>query len=84
LRRSSSARLTHYRVDETHANAYTTWRHLGSPATPTPEQYAALEASSALATLEGAPPVVSIAAGSARIEFSLPRHAVSLLVLGER
>jgi xylan 1,4-beta-xylosidase len=78
---SSSARLTHYRVDETHGNAYTTWRQLGSPADPTPQQYATLEASSALATLEGAPPTVALDAGTARVEFALPRHAVSLLVL---
>ncbi|MEY2930358.1 MAG: hypothetical protein RL033_1107 [Pseudomonadota bacterium] len=81
---SSSARLTHYRVDETHGNAYTTWVQLGSPAAPTPQQYATLEASSALATLEGAPPNVAIDAGTARIEFALPRHAVSLLVLDAR
>lgn len=75
------ARLTHYRVDQTHSNVYRTWLLLGSPASPSPQQAAALEAASALATLEGAPPAVAIDGGSARVEFSLPRHAVSLLVL---
>jgi len=77
------AQLRHYRVDETHSNVYTTWRGLGSPASPSSEQYAVLEAASALAPLEGAPSVVEVDAGSARVEFALPRHAVSLLVLDD-
>jgi xylan 1,4-beta-xylosidase len=80
---ATRAQLAHYRVDETHSNVYTAWRRLGSPASPSSEQYAALEAASALAVLEGAPPVVVIEAGRARVEFSLPRHAVSLLVIGD-
>jgi xylan 1,4-beta-xylosidase len=77
------ARLTHYRVDATHANVYATWQRLGSPASPSAEQYAVLEAASALATLEGAPPSVALDAGTARLEFALPRHGVSLLVLDD-
>jgi xylan 1,4-beta-xylosidase len=75
------ARLTHYRVDAAHANVFGAWQRLGSPASPSAEQYAALEAASALAPLEGAPPSVALDAGTARLEFTLPRHAVSLLVL---
>jgi xylan 1,4-beta-xylosidase len=75
------ARLTHYRVDETHSNVYAVWRQLGSPPSPSAEQYATLEAASALAQLEGAPGSVPVAAGRASLEFALPRHAVSLLVL---
>jgi xylan 1,4-beta-xylosidase len=77
------ARLTHYRVDDRHGNAYTTWRELGSPAAPNPEQYAALVRASALATLETAPPSVPIEAGTASVEFALGRHAVSLLVFSD-
>jgi xylan 1,4-beta-xylosidase len=80
---ASSARLRHYRVDHTHSNVYTTWRNLGSPASPSAEQFATLEAASALAPLQGAPSSVAIDRGNAQLEFSLPRHAVSLLVLDE-
>jgi xylan 1,4-beta-xylosidase len=76
-----AARLTHYRVDETHGNVYGAWRRLGSPAAPSAAQYAELEAASALGQLEGVPATVAIEAGTAHLEFALPRHAVSLLVL---
>ena len=77
----SRARLTHYRVDASHGDVYTAWRRLGSPASPNAEQYAALEAASALARVEDAPPSVPVQAGAATLEFGLPRHAVSLLLL---
>jgi xylan 1,4-beta-xylosidase len=60
---------------------HTLWRRLGSPASPSADQYAALEAASALGQLEGTPPSVPLDAGRVRLEFELPRHAVSLLVL---
>jgi xylan 1,4-beta-xylosidase len=78
---TSRARLTHYRVDATHGNVYAAWRQLGSPASLNAEQYAALEAASALAQVEGAPSSIPVEAGQIRVELALPRHAVSLLVL---
>jgi xylan 1,4-beta-xylosidase len=80
---AGQARLTHYRVDAAHANVFGAWQRLGSPPSPSAEQYAALEAASALATLEGAPASVALDAGTARLEFALPRHAVSLVVLDD-
>jgi xylan 1,4-beta-xylosidase len=76
-----SVRLTHFRVDEHHGNAYSAWRRMGSPVAPTREQYAALEAASRLTRLDGAPAVVPIASGTATLNFQLPRQAVSLVVL---
>jgi xylan 1,4-beta-xylosidase len=76
-----SVRLTHFRVDEHHGNAYSAWRRMGSPVAPTREQYAALEAASRLTRLDGAPAVVPIASGTATLKFQLPRQAVSLVVL---
>jgi xylan 1,4-beta-xylosidase len=35
--------LQHYRIDETHSNSYTVWNKLGSPQSPTAEQYAQLK-----------------------------------------
>jgi xylan 1,4-beta-xylosidase len=74
------ARLTHYRVDTTHSNAYTAWLKLGSPQNPTAAQTAQLKAAMALETL--APPaLVAAVNGVVAQSFDLPRHGVSLIVL---
>ena len=75
------ASLQHYRIDAAHSNAYTAWRRMGSPAAPTPAQYARLEEASALALLDGAPSSVEVSGGAASLRFTLPRQAVSLLVV---
>jgi xylan 1,4-beta-xylosidase len=36
--------VRHYRIDESHSNAWTAWKGMGSPQHPTPEQYVRLEA----------------------------------------
>jgi xylan 1,4-beta-xylosidase len=72
--------LEHFRIDEFHSNAFATWRRQGSPARPTAEQYRELEQSSNLALL-GSPQWVRSAGGELTVRFSLPRQAVSLLVL---
>jgi xylan 1,4-beta-xylosidase len=72
------AMLRHYRIDQSHSNAYSLWKQLGSPQTPTPEQYAALEAAGQLQLLES-PRWIRTAGGAAEVEFSLPRQAVSLV-----
>ena len=40
--------LEHFRIDDTHSNAYTVWMAMGSPQEPTPEQYAQLKAAGQL------------------------------------
>jgi xylan 1,4-beta-xylosidase len=70
--------VEHYRIDETHSNAYTAWKQMGSPQNPTPEQYAELEAAGQLQLLDS-PRWVSVAQGASSLEFALPRHAVSLV-----
>jgi xylan 1,4-beta-xylosidase len=77
---AKQARLTHYRIDATHSNAFAAWQRLGSPPAPTPEQYAQLEKAGRLETLE-APATVRIEQGATTLKFDLPRQAVSLLVL---
>ena len=74
------ARLQHYRIDADHSNAYAVWQRLGSPQSPSPEQYAQLEAASELASVSG-PSSVGIENGRATLAFTLPRQAVSLLIL---
>lgn len=75
-----TARVSHYRVDAEHSNAYTAWQRMGSPAAPTPEQYRQLEQAAALALLP-APAAVRVRDAQARLQLTLPRQAVSLLVL---
>jgi xylan 1,4-beta-xylosidase len=77
----TSAKVTHYRIDETHSNAYTAWKKMGSPDKPTPDQYAQLEKAGQLETLETAAPTVAVSHGAAQLNFTLPRESVSLVVL---
>jgi xylan 1,4-beta-xylosidase len=77
---TGSARLTHHRIDENHSNAWTVWKGMGSPQSPTREQIVMLERASRLATLSG-PRRVRVDAGVAKLQFTLPRQGVSLLVL---
>jgi xylan 1,4-beta-xylosidase len=70
----------HYRIDQTHSNAYTVWKTLGMPQMPTPEQYAALESAGRLQLLD-APQWIESRAGEVRMAFALPRQGVSLVEL---
>ena len=70
--------LRHYRIDETHSNAWTAWKKMGSPQQPSAEQYAALEAAGQLQELDSAH-WVDVRSGSARVEFGLPLQGVSLI-----
>ncbi len=72
--------LQHFRIDQNHSNAYETWKRLGSPARPTPEQYDELERSSQLSLL-GSPEWARPNNGALTVRFSLPRQGVSLIAL---
>jgi len=73
-------RLEHYRIDVDHSNAYTAWLRMGSPQRPTPEQVAQLEKAGQLQRM-GDPQTLRIENGTVVVRFSLPRQAVSLLVV---
>jgi len=77
---ASDAKLTHYRVDEHHSNAYDEWRRLGSPDAPNERQYRQLQEASNLAKLTGAPDGASVVNGATVLHFTLPRQAVSLVM----
>jgi xylan 1,4-beta-xylosidase len=77
---TGEARLTHYRIDESHSNAYALWKRMGSPIAPSAEQYAQLLAAGQLARMEG-PATLRVEKGQASLRFALPRQAVSLVVL---
>jgi xylan 1,4-beta-xylosidase len=72
--------LHHHRIDETHSNAWTAWKIMGSPQHPTPEQYTALEAAGQLQQF-GSPRWMEVRGGAAKLTITLPRQAVSLLEL---
>ena len=72
--------LEHYRIDETHSNAYTAWKKMGSPQSPTSEQHAQLKAAGQLQLLTS-PVWLDVDNGKVTLETSLPRQAVSLLRL---
>jgi xylan 1,4-beta-xylosidase len=72
--------VRHYRIDETHSNAWTVWKAMGSPQQPAPEQFATLEAAGQL-QLADSPRWVDVRTGATKLEFSLPRQGVSLMEL---
>jgi len=72
--------LTEWRVDDTHSNAHTAWKNMGSPKPPTVQQKAQIEAASELAVLRSGIDV-SAKDGAAAIKLTLPREAVSLIEL---
>jgi len=72
--------LEHYRIDERHSNSYTVWKQMGSPQTPTAEQYARLKAAGQLELLTS-PEWMDVRDGKVPVEMDLPRQATSLLKL---
>ncbi|MEY4385033.1 MAG: hypothetical protein RLY20_316, partial [Verrucomicrobiota bacterium] len=77
---AKSAKLTHYRIDVKHSNAFEEWKRLGSPQQPNAQQLKQLEAAAQLATAEK-PQMFRFKGGYATLKLTLPRQGVSLLVL---
>ena len=76
---ASGGRVTHYRIDEAHSNAYGEWKRMGSPIAPNDAQYARLLEASKLTTVEQSAPRPTN--GGSELTFRLPRQGVSLVVL---
>ena len=74
------ALVQHFRIDRDHSNAFTLWKSMGSPRTPTTEQYTALEAAGQLQMVDS-PRWVTAAKGAVNLQFTLPRQGVSLVKL---
>ena len=72
--------LEHFRIDDTHSNAYTVWLAMGSPQNPTPDQYAQLKSAGQLQTLTS-PEWLDVTSGAITVTTTLPREATSLLHL---
>ncbi len=77
---AKKVKLTHYRIDNEHSNAYEVWKKMGSPQNPTPVQYIALEKDGQLQPLEK-PKNLKTKNGTLNINFDLPRQGVSLVRL---
>ena len=72
------ALLQHFRIDSTHSNAFTAWKQMGSPQSPTPDQYTQLESAGQLQLLTS-PEWIRIDGGTVHLKFDLPRQGLSLL-----
>lgn len=72
--------VEHFRIDSIHSNAFSAWKNMGSPQSPSPEQYAELERAGQLQLLTS-PEWIPIRSGSAKLKFLLPRQAMSLVRL---
>ena len=72
-------RLSHYRIDETHSNAYSVWKSLGKPLIPNNDQMNQIRSREGLELLE---PVSTIRPSNNNfsIPLVLPHHSVSLLI----
>ena len=76
-----AAQLSHYRIDESHSNAYSTWLAMGSPQEPTERQYEDLVKAGELEMLHATTEVQVEDGAMVGLQFQLPIHAVSMLVL---
>ncbi len=72
--------LTHFRIDDTHSNAFALWRLMGAPPQPTDAQKKQIEEAGQLALLSP-PEDVTLENGTLRLSFPLPRQGVSLLMV---
>jgi xylan 1,4-beta-xylosidase len=68
----------HFRIDAHHSNAFTAWKEMGSPQSPSPAQYEQLEAAGQLQLLNS-PAWISITQGAGHLQFALPRQGLSLI-----
>ncbi len=72
--------VENYRIDQTHSNAYTAWKQMGSPQDPTPAQYAKLRSEEGLQLLTS-PEWAGVKDGAVHVSAQMPPESVSLLAL---
>jgi len=72
------ARLEHFRIDEHHSNAFSAWKEMGSPQSPSPEQYDRFQRAGQLELLSS-PAWIPIQGGVVHVQFTLPRQGLSLV-----
>lgn len=72
--------VDHFRIDQDHSNAYTTWKQMGSPVSLSDGQRADLERAGQLQLLTS-PEWISIEKGTVHVRFALPRQSLSLITI---
>jgi xylan 1,4-beta-xylosidase len=72
-------KVTHYRIDKNHSNAYSEWIRQGKPDYPQGEQYNVIKARDGLELLN---PIQTFEAnnGKMKLEFDMPVKSVSLII----
>jgi xylan 1,4-beta-xylosidase len=77
-KKNASRGATVWRVDESHGNAFSAWKRMGTPQSPNSSQYAQLEQASQMV----AETVQTQAGrgGAHELELSIPRQGVALVV----
>src|SRR5882762_9902286 len=68
----------HFRIDSNHSNAFTAWKEMASPQSPSPAQYEQLQSAGQLQLLTS-PAWIPIEHGVAHLQFTLPRQGLTLL-----
>lgn len=74
------AMLVHYRIDDEHNNPYAAWEEAGAPEVPGEALLAQMRRRQELQPLEE-PRELHSEGGAIKLNFELPLHAVSLLIL---
>jgi len=72
--------LEHFRVDSEHSDAFTAWKEMGSPQSPSESEFKLLESAGQLQLLTS-PAWIAIEQGAVHLHFTLPRQALSLVHL---
>jgi xylan 1,4-beta-xylosidase len=72
---AGKVKMTQYRIDDQHSNAYTVWKKMGSPLHPTKAQFTVLEKSGQLQKLAGTQVVNS----NYSANITLPKQGVSFI-----
>jgi xylan 1,4-beta-xylosidase len=67
-----------YRIDDTHSNAYTVWKGMGSPQRPSAEQIAELKRVDGLELLRS-PKWVDVVDGRVVVKTTLPGESIELV-----
>jgi xylan 1,4-beta-xylosidase len=70
--------LEHFRIDRHYSNAFTVWKEMGSPQSPSAEQYERLQRAGQLQLLTS-PAWTPLQRGEMHLQFALPRQGLSLL-----
>ncbi len=77
---AANVRMIQYRIDDEHSNAFGAWKKMGSPKSPTKEQYEELMKASELQAM-GDSEALKASDGEAKVNLDLPRQGVSLVML---